>query len=210
MKKYCIYYHKSIDGKYYIGQTCQEVEQRWRKGSGYNTKKFNKGIIKEYGGWDSFEHGILEFDIPEEEIDKKEAYYINLYDSVENGFNTYKQNYNGYHFADLWANKDIKKDIINKLVEQRNTLEYKEKQSKIMKEIWQREDYKKNKKNLGQKREEKKFLKIQSKIGKIKNIEKKFLKQFPKIKKEIGKMKNIERKNANKYGALKLDKFLKA
>lgn len=25
-KKYCIYYHKSPDGKYYIGQTCQLAE----------------------------------------------------------------------------------------------------------------------------------------------------------------------------------------
>ena len=75
-KKYCIYYHKSPDGKYYIGQTCQLAENRWKNGTGYNTTKFNKQVIVDYGGWDAFEHGILIDNLTAEEADEKEAYFI--------------------------------------------------------------------------------------------------------------------------------------
>ena len=140
-KKYCVYYHKSPDGKYYIGQTCQLIENRWKNGTGYNTIKFNKQIIDEHGGWDAFEHGILLDNLTAQEADEKEAYYIQLYNAVENGFNSYQQNYNGYHFADLWGNEEIKQTIVNKLIKQRNTPEYHEQQSAMMKSLWTTEAY---------------------------------------------------------------------
>ena len=140
-KKYCIYYHKSPDGKYYIGQTCQLAENRWKNGTGYNTTKFNKQVIVDYGGWDAFEHGILIDNLTAEEADEKEAYFIKLYDAVDNGFNSYQQNYSGYHFADLWNNEEIKQSIIKKLTEQRNTPEYHEQQSAMMKSLWETKEY---------------------------------------------------------------------
>lgn len=142
-RKYCIYYHKSLDGRYYIGQTCQEVEDRWQSGNGYHSSKFNKEVILKNGGWDSFEHGILESNIDEREVDEKEAYYINLYKADSEGFNTYKQNYSRYHFADLWADEIIRNNIILKLKEQRNTLEYKRQKSEQMKNLWKDENYRK-------------------------------------------------------------------
>ena len=57
-KKFTIYYHKSPEDKYYIGQTCQDLETRWRNGKGYHSVKFTEAI--EYFGWENFEHGILE------------------------------------------------------------------------------------------------------------------------------------------------------
>ena len=145
-KEYCIYYHKSPKGQYYIGQTCQDVEKRWRDGCAYYSNKFNKEVIDRNGGWEAFEHGILEEHLSSTEADKREAYYISLYNSVDNGFNTYNQNYNGYHFADLWADKDIRNEIIVKLKEQRNTAEYKQQQSQNMKNIWEREEYREKQK----------------------------------------------------------------
>lgn len=146
MKKYTIYYHKSQDEKYYIGQTCQEVKDRWKNGHGYNSQKFNMDIIESYGGWENFEHGILETDVNESEVDEKEAYYIALYDAIDNGFNTYKENYSRYHFSDLWRNEETRKAIIAKLVALRNTAEYHESQSNMMKNLWQTEEYRESQK----------------------------------------------------------------
>lgn len=141
-KEYLIYYHKSPEGKYYIGQTCQDVEKRWRNGASYKSEKFASAIQKY--GWDNFEHGILESGIIEDKIDELEAYYIKLFDSVNNGYNTYQRNYSGYHFSELWADEKIREKMIRKLTEQRNTLEYHEQQSQRMKEIWKRDCYREN------------------------------------------------------------------
>lgn len=56
---YLIYIHKNkINGKQYVGMTCQSVEQRWRNGKNYKScTAFNRAIEKY--GWESFEHIIL-------------------------------------------------------------------------------------------------------------------------------------------------------
>lgn len=138
MKEYKIYYHKSPENKYYIGQTCQNLEERWKNGKGYHSIKFKKAI--EQFGWNNFEHGLLEI-TTEEEVDEREAYYIELFDAVNNGYNTYKENYSGYHFSDLWQDPIIRTQMIQKLVQQRNTIEYKQKQAKMMSELWKTEEY---------------------------------------------------------------------
>lgn len=53
------------------------------------------------------------------------------------------KNYNGYHFTDLWNNQESKEKIIATLTKQRNTKEYKEQQSNLMKQCWQQEEYRK-------------------------------------------------------------------
>lgn len=139
---YCIYMHQQKNnGKVYIGQTKQEVKARWRKnGRGYkNCPKFYQAI--EEFGWDSFIHTILETGLTAEEADEREAYYIALYDSVNNGYNTYSRNYGGYHFAELWADENKRKQMIEKLTAMRNTPEYHEQQSAMMKDMWKNESY---------------------------------------------------------------------
>lgn len=147
---YCIYMHKNkMNGKVYIGQTCQNPEDRWKKGQGY--KSHNIGFYNDIClySWDGFEHIILETELNAEQADEREAFYIDLFDSTnqEKGYNIYKQNYSHYHFSDLWKNEDIKKKIIEKLIKQRNTKEYQELQSKMMKEKWNNEDYRKSQKD---------------------------------------------------------------
>lgn len=86
--------HKNkINGKMYIGQTCQKPEKRWNEGRGYKTGVFSKAIEKY--GWENFEHIILETGLTGEEADNRERYYIQKYhtwiqDEQCNGYNSEK------------------------------------------------------------------------------------------------------------------------
>lgn len=86
-----IYKHTNlINGKIYIGQTCQKPEKRWDYGCGY--KKHNLHLynaIKKYGWKDGFSHEIIESNIPTiQEANEKEKYWISYYNCKEpNGYN---------------------------------------------------------------------------------------------------------------------------
>lgn len=83
-KNYCVYIHKCINGKIYIGITNNTI-RRWRnKGIEYkpkkeNTRPFWNAIIKY--GWENFEHLIIEENLNENEAKEKEKYYIKKYNS---------------------------------------------------------------------------------------------------------------------------------
>lgn len=95
---YTIYMHRNkINGKVYIGQTCQNVIDRWKNGAGYKTCTLFYKAIKKYG-WNNFEHLILETDISSSKIANiKEKYYIKLFDStnLDKGYNIKIGGYNG-------------------------------------------------------------------------------------------------------------------
>ena len=89
-KTWVIYMHRNkINGKVYIGQTCQDVKKRWKNGKGY-FKKTNThfgNAIKKYG-WDNFEHIILVDGIESLEVaNALERYWIKQFNSVCNGYN---------------------------------------------------------------------------------------------------------------------------
>lgn len=67
-KDYCVYVHTNkINGKKYVGQTCQAPERRWGKnGSGYTECPHFWNAIQKYG-WDSFEHEIVKDGMSHEE-----------------------------------------------------------------------------------------------------------------------------------------------
>lgn len=122
-KKYCIYLHKNkLNNKVYIGQTCQKPEYRWNNGEGYKNCSYFYKAIQKYG-WENFEHIILEQNLTITEANKKEEYYIKLYNSIDPQ--------NGYNLSYGGNNKNI--SILTK-----------EKCSQNMKERWQNEEYKKN------------------------------------------------------------------
>lgn len=74
-KTYCVYCHTNkINGKRYIGQTCQEPEQRWRNGCGYKKQVFYNAIL--LYGWDNFSHEILAEGLTKEEADQLEIQLI--------------------------------------------------------------------------------------------------------------------------------------
>lgn len=90
--KYYIYKHTNlINGKCYIGETSKEPDKRWGKnGSHYcfTDTKFSRAI-KKYG-WENFSHEILEILDTDnlEEVGERESYYITLFDSFHNGYNS--------------------------------------------------------------------------------------------------------------------------
>ena len=90
---FIIYMHKNkINGKVYIGQTCQKPEDRWKNGAGYKSSPHFYNAIQKYG-WENFEHIILEQgEWTIDEANQKEMFYIDFYQSTnrEKGYNTQK------------------------------------------------------------------------------------------------------------------------
>lgn len=82
MKLYTIYRHiNKVNGKSYIGQTCQKLSNRWKSGSGY-TREHQPAFyhaIQKYG-WDNFTHEILVDNIQTlEEANAQEKFWIAYY-----------------------------------------------------------------------------------------------------------------------------------
>lgn len=86
MNNYTIYMHKNkINGKVYIGQTCQNPTKRWDNGRGYETSsRFYNAILKY--GWDNFEHIILYSNLSQEEANMIEEKLIATYKSQDENF----------------------------------------------------------------------------------------------------------------------------
>ena len=85
-RKGIIYVHiNKINGKAYVGQTVQTLRNRWFKGHYSTCTHFYNAILKY--GWDNFEHKVLECGLNKEELDDREKYWIEYFDSVNNGYN---------------------------------------------------------------------------------------------------------------------------
>ena len=84
---YTIYMHRNkINGKVYIGQTCQKPSYRWkRNGKGYETCEIMWKAIQKYG-WNNFEHIILKSNLTLEEANFYEEYYIKKFNSTNKQF----------------------------------------------------------------------------------------------------------------------------
>lgn len=135
MKTYCIYMHKNkINGKVYIGQTCQKLDQRFRNGEGYKKCTYFYKAIQKYG-WNNFEHIVLENGLTLNQANKREQYYIKLYNS-NNKSNGYNSTSGGMNFK-MSEEQKIKLSKIKKGKPGiKHTQEYKDNMSKIMKQRW--------------------------------------------------------------------------
>lgn len=92
IKTYCVYIHENkINGKRYVGQTCQKPEERWDSGRGYKTCTYFYNAIQKYG-WNEFEHIIFVDNLNKEEANEIEQYLIKFYDTMnpQNGYNLTK------------------------------------------------------------------------------------------------------------------------
>ena len=101
--EYIIYRYWSPNGKSYIGQTCQTLDERSGKdGSRYwaSTHFFN--AIKKYG-WEWFKQHreILKEHLTLDQADYWESYYIEKYDARKNGYNI--QSGGGFNPAEICA-----------------------------------------------------------------------------------------------------------
>ncbi len=89
-KEYYIYMHKNkINGKIYIGQSCQTPSRRWGKqGERYKGCSYFYSAIQKYG-WDNFEHIILEQSLDTFEANIRETYWIKYYETtdINKGYN---------------------------------------------------------------------------------------------------------------------------
>lgn len=105
---YKVYVHiNKVNGKKYIGQTKQSLEQRFRSGEGYkNSPKFY-GAIKKYG-WNNFEHILLFDELTLAEANKKEEELIKKYDTTNDD--------NGYNIAYGGNNHDISEETVQKIL----------------------------------------------------------------------------------------------
>lgn len=106
-KKYCVYKHTNkINGKVYIGQTCQEIDRRWQNGEGYRGCVNFYNAIKKYG-WDSFEHEALYEGLTLEEANKIEEEVIKEYKSNHPDF--------GYNIRPGGNNSPLAPETIEKV-----------------------------------------------------------------------------------------------
>lgn len=90
-----------INGKKYVGQTCQNPTDRWKNGFGYTSQGVVGKAIQKYG-WKNFNHTILETVETQLEADEKEKYYITFYDCLaqnQKGYNISAGGHNGYPLA---------------------------------------------------------------------------------------------------------------
>jgi group I intron endonuclease len=97
--KWCVYVHTNkINGKKYIGQTCQIPEKRWKSGLGYQRNPYFYNAIQKYG-WENFEHEILASNLTLDEANNMEEFYINKFDTTNNmnGYNMQSGGQNRTH-----------------------------------------------------------------------------------------------------------------
>lgn len=80
---YCVYKHTNImNGKVYIGITCQDPKDRWNGGYGYCKNKYFWKSIQKYGWNDGFLHEVLYENLNLEEACEKEIELIAEYKST--------------------------------------------------------------------------------------------------------------------------------
>ena len=79
----------NINNKVYIGQTIQDYKRRWH-GHKHESKSIDRPLyraMRKYG-YDKFWVELIEDNIPYEELDEREIYYIKLYDCINpKGYN---------------------------------------------------------------------------------------------------------------------------
>lgn len=92
-REYSIYIIKNkVNDKVYIGQTCQSVAIRFGQHMRPSVTK-QRGTYKLYNainkyGRENFYYEVLEEHLTSEQADEREVYYIEQFDSYENGYNS--------------------------------------------------------------------------------------------------------------------------
>lgn len=101
-KRWCVYVHTNkINGKKYVGQTCQIPEKRWKNGLGYQRNPYFYNAIQKYG-WDNFEHEVIASNLTLDEANNMEEFYINKFDTMNNinGYNMQSGGQNKMHIEE--------------------------------------------------------------------------------------------------------------
>lgn len=106
---YLIYGHLcKTTGRWYIGETSyiDNICDRFgNNGSRYTRFENNRLVHPKFAnainkyGWDNFEHYILEY-CTDDNVNDREIYWINFYDSLENGYNATNGGKNGHKLTE--------------------------------------------------------------------------------------------------------------
>lgn len=80
-------YRNVLTDENYIGQTTKNVNDRAGNGYGYRKGSKFRTAIDRYG-WDNFEQSILRLCISQEDANYWEKYFIDKFDSINNGYNS--------------------------------------------------------------------------------------------------------------------------
>ena len=84
---YCIYkLTNSVNGKVYIGTTCQALKDRWRNGKAYKGTELGDDISEV--GWSSFFKEVLVDGLSQGDAIQQEKKYIKLFNSFNDGYNS--------------------------------------------------------------------------------------------------------------------------
>lgn len=115
------------DGKIYIGQTSATLKNRIAKHKevvSTSSCHIHRAINKY--GWEAFEVSVVEENIPNEKLNEREIYWIEYYNSYENGYN---MNRGGegriikeQEVLDLWNSGNTITDITNLLPTKKDTV----------------------------------------------------------------------------------------
>lgn len=92
-KVYCL--TNTITNEKYIGVTKQNLSRRFKSGKGYKpSTKINKAI--EQYGWGNFTHKILSETNSKKIAGEMEKYYIQEFNTIQNGYNNQTGGFIGY------------------------------------------------------------------------------------------------------------------
>lgn len=83
------------NGKIYIGQTCQSLERRWRKGEGYKKCPYVYCAIQKYG-WENTTHELIVDGLTQEQADELERELIAKYKAQDSKYGYNIQNGGGF------------------------------------------------------------------------------------------------------------------
>ena len=100
-----------VNSKVYIGQTRKSLSERMRHHfSRYETCKKLKEAIEQYSK-ENFLYSVLEL-VPYSELNDKETFYIEKYNSIKNGYNIKKGN-SKFKGRKIHSIKSLQEDIVN-------------------------------------------------------------------------------------------------
>lgn len=100
-----------INSKVYVGQTRKNLSERMRHHfSKYETCIKLKKAIEQYGK-ENFNYNVIEL-VPYSELNGRESFYIDKYNSIENGYNIKKGN-SEFKGRKTHSIKELQEDIVN-------------------------------------------------------------------------------------------------